>query len=209
MLASEIFSRSRSSDFQAPETIPMPLKLSQGKPASSFLYIPFLLRKLCVMVYSRDFIPSSRRVSDGDNILLTSILTYVQAKQIHLRARLYPSTGRCKPVQALVPVRIEANKYFPIPEGLFQQASVQPYIHNCQVTILEGSSRYQFTIFFKNHCRLALNLTLPRNTDGVRNTRQRGPFFRGDLVILKTGVRKPFVNMGGRESAIADYAAKR
>src|SRR3954453_18283374 len=141
--------------------------------------------------------------------MLTSILTYVQAKHIHLRGRLYPSAGRCKPVQALVPVRVDANKYFPIPEGLFQHASIQPYIHNCQVTILEGTSRYQFTIFFKNHCRLAPNLALPRNPNGVHNTRQWGPYFRGDLVILKTGVRKPFVNMGGRETAIADYAAKR
>jgi hypothetical protein len=161
------------------------------------------------MVYNRHFIPSSRKVSDGVLVTLILTLIYVQAKELYLRGRLYPSTGGCKPVQALVPVRVDANRYFPIPEGLFRQASIQPFIHNCQVTILEGSARYQFTIFFKNHCRLSPNLSLPRNPLRVRNQRQEGPFFRGDLVILKTGVRKPFVNLGGRESTIADYAAKR
>jgi hypothetical protein len=109
----------------------------------------------------------------------------------------------------MVPVRVNADNYFPIPEGLFQQASIQPFIHSCQVTILEGSSRFEFAIFFKNHCRLAPNLSLARNLECVRNPRQEGPFFRGDLVILKMGVRKPFVNIRGHETRIADYAAKR
>ena len=127
----------------------------------------------------------------------------MQTREFQLRGRAYPSGENPASVQALVPTIEDSSKQFPLPERYFREAHIQPHIHNCQIIVLEGQCRYEFTIFFKNHCRLAENPFLRRS-----NRRNWGGFVRGDIVILKTGVRKSFVNMRGRDSTVADFAVK-
>ncbi|KAG1722612.1 hypothetical protein EDB19DRAFT_1580366, partial [Suillus lakei] len=79
--------------------------------------------------------------------------------------RLY-STLWNKPHQATVLMRYSDHSHtaerFPIPESLFKEATMQPYVHNCFVTVREGRHIYQFCIFFKWHLHLRANVLLSR-----------------------------------------------
>ncbi|KAG2141209.1 uncharacterized protein EDB93DRAFT_1089523, partial [Suillus bovinus] len=76
-------------------------------------------------------------------------------------------------------------QHFPIPESLFEKAAVQPYVHNCFVTIHEGRHTYQFCIFFKQHLHLRTNSLLSNNDHQ----------FQGDTVVTRIGVKNSVVNM--------------
>jgi len=85
---------------------------------------------------------------------------------------------------------------FPVPESLFGEATVQPYVHNCFVTVHEGRHIYRFCIFFKRHLHLRTNLLLSTGNHE----------FRGDAVVMRIGVNYPsVVNMRGRDTALADF----
>ncbi|KAG1776431.1 hypothetical protein EV702DRAFT_971446, partial [Suillus placidus] len=98
-----------------------------------------------------------------------------------LRCRLY-STLWTKPHQVTMLTRCSGHsrtaQRFPVPESLFEEATVQPYIHNCFVTVHEGRHVYQFCIFFKRHLRLRANVLLSRDDHK----------FRGDAVVMRIGV---------------------
>ncbi|KAI6143394.1 hypothetical protein BKA82DRAFT_3921248, partial [Pisolithus tinctorius] len=83
---------------------------------------------------------------------------------------------------------------FPIAESLFQESCLQPYIHNCEVTIVEGWHTHRFCVFFKQHCHLRLNPLL--SSDDSK--------FQGDAVVMRVGARS-VVNMRPRDAALADY----
>lgn len=100
------------------------------------------------------------------------------------------------PTRCTSPNPSRTAKRFPVPESLLQDATLQPYVHNCQVTVHEGRHTYKFCIFFKRHCRLQRNALL----SGVGN------HFRGDAVVMRVGVGpRSVVNMRARDVAVADY----
>ncbi|KAF8125874.1 hypothetical protein EV363DRAFT_1175335 [Boletus edulis] len=84
---------------------------------------------------------------------------------------------------------------FPMAETLLQEAALQPYIHDCQVTVCEGRHTYHYHVFFKCHCCLRTNTMLSDGDD----------HFQGDVAIMRVGSWTGVVNMHGRDSAIADY----
>jgi len=89
---------------------------------------------------------------------------------------------------------------FPVAETLLQDAVLQPYIHNCQVTIYEGKHTYNYCVFFKWHCRLRTNVLLS-------DTQVE---FRGDAVVMRLGVQpRLVVNMRARDAGLADYVVAR
>ncbi|KAG6371101.1 hypothetical protein JVT61DRAFT_10642 [Boletus reticuloceps] len=95
---------------------------------------------------------------------------------------------RCSSLSRLV-------QRFPVPESLLQDARLQPYVHDCHVTVHEGRHTYCFRIFFKRHCRLLPNPIL----SGMDYQ------FRGDAVVVRIGGIASAVNMRGRDSVIADF----
>ncbi|KAG1720021.1 hypothetical protein EDB19DRAFT_1647504, partial [Suillus lakei] len=120
-----------------------------------------------------------------------------------LRCRLY-STSRNKPHQATVLTRCSDHsrtaERFPIPESLFEEATVQPYVHNCFMTVREGRHIYQFCIFFKRHLRLRANVLLSRGDHK----------FQGNVVVMRIGVNNPsVVNMRSRDNGLADFIIHR
>lgn len=136
---------------------------------------------------------------DSTTILIFWYKTY----EVQLRSRFYASTD-LRPSALQVETRASIDRdvpRFPLAEGHFSGANVQPYIHNCSVIVLEGLLVHHFTVFFKNHCHLPLNRFLMDSGNG----------FRGDLLVMRAAARnyKSFVNMRGRDFALADYAAKR
>lgn len=147
------------------------------------------------MVNSRTYILPSASVSPHRFL---PIVTYkrLQSPEFRLRCRLY-STSCHRPRQVEMLTRCadasHGSPHFPMAEALLQEAALQPYIHNCQVTVVEGRHTYQYCVFFKRHCRLPANRLL-------NNIHE----FRGDVAIMRIGAQTRVVNMRGRDSVIAD-----
>jgi hypothetical protein len=55
-------------------------------------------------------------------------------------------------------------------EILLQEAALQPYIHDCQITIYEGRHTYQYCVFFKRHCCRHTNTLLSGADNDFRET---------------------------------------
>lgn len=126
----------------------------------------------------------------------------IKAFETKLRCRLY-STTASKPRQVLVTTRcadrrVKGSRY-PFVESLLEDAVLQPYIHDCMVQIWEGRHLYRFRVFFKRHCHLPINRSLPELS------------LRGDGVVMRLskGNNLSVINMRGRDSILSDYAIMR
>lgn len=126
--------------------------------------------------------------------------------ELQIRSRLYSTVG-LRPMQVTVRARCanrtrHATRY-PFAESVFEDAAVQPYIHNCIVKVHEGCNMYRFMIFFKRHCNLRLNKTL--------STLSTRCLFRGDIVVMRVAARNEFsvVNMRERDTILADWVIPR
>jgi hypothetical protein len=90
---------------------------------------------------------------------------------------------------------------YPFAESVLQDAALQPYVHDCVVRVNEGPHTYNFRVFFKRHCRLRLNMSLSKQSVPTN--------FRGDIVVMKIGVRNEYVNMRGRDGILSDWLSSR
>ncbi|KAG1843967.1 hypothetical protein F4604DRAFT_1596467 [Suillus subluteus] len=122
-----------------------------------------------------------------------------QTPELHLWCRLYSALWT-RPHQVTMLTccsgRSCTAQCFPIPESLLQEATMQPYVHNCFMNVCEGRHIYRFCIFFKRHLRLRANVLL-RSGDHK---------FQGDPVVMRVGVNHPsVVNMQARDNALADF----
>lgn len=64
------------------------------------------------------------------------------------------------------------------------------------IHVQEGTQTYKFEIFFKRHCRLRPNSSV------------KGAMLRGDALVMKIGRFDRYVNMGGRDPVVANWAIK-
>jgi hypothetical protein len=116
---------------------------------------------------------------------------------------LYPVATN-KPRQILLSARGVASRAgscnYPFVESAFQDATIQPYIHDCTVRVHEGKHAYLLRIFFKRHCRLPLNQALPGNRT-----------FRGDAVVVRAGAvnSQAVVSMRERDTILSDFVIKK
>jgi hypothetical protein len=80
---------------------------------------------------------------------------------------------------------------------------VQPFIRTCQVKVIDRQGHaHTFYFFFKNHCRLPINLT-------VKNLREE-TFWKGDIAILRASAKSDgVVNMRSTDGKLADFALKK
>ncbi|KAG2108147.1 hypothetical protein BD769DRAFT_1366007 [Suillus cothurnatus] len=151
------------------------------------------------MVNTRTYILPTSSASYLNSLFVFYSHHLNQTLEFHVRCRLY-SASWSRPRQVTMLTRCSDRsrnaKCFPIPESLLNDASVQPYVHNCFVTLHEGRCIYQFCIFFKRHCHLRIN-TLLSSGDNV---------FRGDAAITRVGTSAgSVVNMRARDNALADF----
>ncbi|KAG1859695.1 hypothetical protein F4604DRAFT_1588985 [Suillus subluteus] len=122
-----------------------------------------------------------------------------QTPELHLRYRLYSALWT-RPHQVTMLTccsgRSHTAQRFPVPDSLLQEATMQPYVHNCFVNVCKGRHIYRFCIFFKQHLRLRANVLL---SSGDHK-------FQGDTVVMRVGVNHPsVVNMRARDNALADF----
>lgn len=85
---------------------------------------------------------------------------------------------------------------------MLDEAILQPYVHDCVMNVSEGRHTYNFCIFFKRHCRLKANNLLMKKL-------RSGGVFRGDVLVMRLGTRFGYVNMGGRDNIVSDWAVRR
>ncbi|KAF8519229.1 hypothetical protein BU17DRAFT_47884 [Hysterangium stoloniferum] len=122
-----------------------------------------------------------------------------------IRCRLY-SASHHRPRQVAVPTRctgrVRFTNRYPYTECFFDNAILQPYIHNCIVNVHEGNNIYHYAFFFKRHCCLSINNSLPLEKDD-----NHGPGFRGDVMVMRVSKRNhnSFINMRERDTILADW----
>jgi hypothetical protein len=79
---------------------------------------------------------------------------------------------------------------------------MQPYIHDCVVTVQEGSQLNTFWVFCKNHVKLL--------TNKIAIEKGRHVLWHGDIIVMRAGKKRPtsVVNMRGRDARLADFTVK-
>jgi hypothetical protein len=114
-------------------------------------------------------------------------MVHTKARQVHISTR-----------QGAV-----GHHRYPIPEAHIGDASCQPWVHDCVVTVQEGCHKYRFAVFFKRHCRLAPNKCL-------KELLHRTPRLQSDAVVMRLGKGKhAYLNMRERDTLLADWVMKR
>jgi hypothetical protein len=117
-----------------------------------------------------------------------------------IRARVYHSNQY--PHQVLVPTRCSLPaKYigprYPYAESVLADSKIQPYVHDCLVTVTESDKTYRFRVFYKIHAKLRQN----RYLLGLR----------GSMFVMRAGAfeHHSVVNMRERDVILADFLVKK
>ena len=98
----------------------------------------------------------------------------------NLRSRLYASSyTKARPVE--VTTRCVGQLRFPFVESVVGNTPLQPYVHDCVVTVIDGRRTHLYVVFFKRHCALPPNALISRLC--YPST------FRGDIVVMRIGSR--------------------
>jgi len=120
---------------------------------------------------------------------------------MRLRARLYD--GDQKPRSVLVATRCKlAPKYvgprYPYAESILAESRIQPYIHDCIITIQEHRRTHYFRVFYKRHTRLRTNNFLPTENNHD---------MRGSVFVMRVAALEPssVVNMRGGDARLSDW----
>jgi hypothetical protein len=132
-------------------------------------------------------------------------LDFVQTLESKLRGRLY-SASRSNPSPIHINTRTckhgKLSTRYPMVEGVMDGAGLQPHVHNCTVTVLDGTDSFIFKVFFKRHRHLPLNKSLPVHGDHCR--------LRGDVVVMRAAARgDSVVGMRGCDAKISDWLIQR
>src|SRR5271156_1915744 len=117
-----------------------------------------------------------------------------QTSEEKLRSRLYSTTefkARQVPVTSHQDNGLFPGVRYPYAENCMKNSRTQSYVHNCVVTVHEGTHVYKFMIFFKNHQHP------PRNN--CLSTLSRFSDLRGDVLVMRIGVKFSYVNMRERD----------
>lgn len=120
---------------------------------------------------------------------------------MRLRARLYD--GDRKPCPVLVTTRCElAPKYVgprdALAESVLAESRIQPYVHDCFVTIQDDRRTHYFRVYLKRHAHLRTNEYLPQENDFD---------LHGALFVMRSAAMEPssVVNMRGGDARLSDW----
>ncbi|OJT05509.1 hypothetical protein TRAPUB_3671 [Trametes pubescens] len=92
--------------------------------------------------------------------------------------------------------RCDGHYRYPLVESVLGDMSIQPYVHNCSVSILHKNRWSQYIVFFKLHSRLPVN----RSVSFVA----RSHSIRGDVAVMRIGFDGRVVNMRHGDAVVAD-----
>jgi hypothetical protein len=86
-----------------------------------------------------------------------------------------------------------------VPENYFVEATTQPYVHDCMVTVHDDKQLHRFKVYFKWHVYLALNPAIPSKGRSS---------FRGDVMVMRVGTNGAVVNLRAGDTSLADYVVR-
>lgn len=117
-----------------------------------------------------------------------------------IRARVY-HPNHC-PRQVLVPTRCSLpaklmGPRYPYAESVLADSKIQPYVHDCFVTVTESRNTYRFRVFYKIHTKLRQN----RFLSGLH----------GSMFVMRAAALEhhSVVNMRERDVILADFLVKK
>lgn len=117
-----------------------------------------------------------------------------------IRARVYHPNNR--PRQVLVPTRCSlpaklVGPRYPYAESILDDSKIQPYVHDCLVTVTEFGKKYRFRVFYKIHARLRQNRFLLD--------------LRGSMFVMRAAALEhhSVVNMRERDVILSDFLVKK
>jgi len=113
-----------------------------------------------------------------------------------IRGRIY-STELGKARRVPIPTACMPGLCYPGVEQLMSASQTQSYVHDLCIDVQDGSRVFSFVVFFKNHAYLPLNRSLP----------DLG--LKGDVVVMRKGVRGALVNMRERDRFLSDFLVAR
>ena len=93
----------------------------------------------------------------------------------------------------------ERKKIYPFPENHIDKNAIQPYVHNCIVTIYENKILYRYMTFY-DHLR-------PNNS--LYKLRGGRSILKGDVIVMRVGSTSSYVNMCNRDTILADWFMQR
>ena len=119
-----------------------------------------------------------------------------QTMNRNLQSRLYSSTDtKARPVG--VTTRCAGQLRFPFVESVVGNTPLQPYVHDCVVTVIDGPRTQRYAVFFKRHRALPPNELVSRLCYPLT--------FRGDIVVMRIGSRHGHVvNMCPGDAVVAN-----
>ena len=160
------------------------------------------------MVSTRLFFPQSRTVRPPEYLIYLNRWTETFSFKSHetrLRSRLYPSTSS-SPCHVSVVARqrcpSSVHTRLPFPENHLGELQLQPYIHNCAITIHEGRRIHRFMVFYKRHCRLQANQCLSTMVQGATT-------IQGDVIVMRMGSKATYVNLRSGDAKRTDWLMRR
>ena len=129
------------------------------------------------------------------------LLTVLQTFEMRLRARLY--NGDQKPCPVLVTTQCKlAPKYVgpqdPLAESVLAERRIQPYVHDCLVSIQDDRCTHHFRVFLKRHARLRTNKYLA----GKNNFDMHGSLFVIRVAAMESS---SVVNMRSGDAKLLDW----
>lgn len=117
-----------------------------------------------------------------------------------LRSRFYGAEQpKSRPLALMA--RCDGHYRYPLVESVLGDMSIQPYVHNCSVSILHKNRWSQYIVFFKLHSRLPVN----RSVSFVA----RSHSIRGDVAVMRIGFDGRVVNMRHGDAVVADQIVTR
>lgn len=119
---------------------------------------------------------------------------------MRIRARVYCPSHR--PRQVLVPTRCSlparsVGPRYPYAESILDDSRIQPYVHDCLVTVKEFGRTYRYRVFYKVHTKLRKNNSLMG--------------LRGSMFVMRAAAleHRSVVNMREHDAALADFLVKK
>jgi hypothetical protein len=116
-------------------------------------------------------------------------------------ARYYRAAAT-RPVSKAIHTQVNRHGRAPRLDLVLGENKRQPYVHDGVVTVLDGAQTVHFHLFVKNH-------KLLRENEIVQGWNV-GATWRGDILVMRKGVRHEVVNLRGKsDRRLADFAVKK
>ncbi|KAF4586897.1 hypothetical protein EYR40_009198 [Pleurotus pulmonarius] len=142
------------------------------------------------------------------NLIMVSALDLVQGIPVPLIIRdqfaFVDVRHYCATAHLPTTRRIPLHNQRPCLDGLFSEDTAQPRRHDVIVNVMLGQKANQFHIFFRERGRSPLN-------DSLRDAQSRRAWPHrsyGDVIVLRRGQRKPYVNIRATERKMENAAVK-